>query len=140
MKNNGLIIDLRRQLPWYKRYASSTSTALMWAIWLLLWRPVLLVVGIISLEKHHVIQHVFNALGIGIGHAITALLTCSVALLFWTKFVPASKVKMTQTKTIDDYAEHFHLPVETIQQACQQKISHVHYDEQGKIIAIEAQK
>ena len=39
MKTNSLIIDLRRQLPWHKRYVSTTSTAMMWGGWLLLWRP-----------------------------------------------------------------------------------------------------
>ena len=39
MKSNNLIIDLRRQLPWHKRYVSTTTTAMMWAGWLLLWRP-----------------------------------------------------------------------------------------------------
>ncbi len=32
MKVNSLIIDLRRQLPWHKRYFSTTTTAMMWAV------------------------------------------------------------------------------------------------------------
>ena len=59
MKNNSLIIDVRRLLPWHKRYASNTSTAMMWAVWLLLWRPLLIVTGVVSLQKQHVIHKLF---------------------------------------------------------------------------------
>ena len=51
MKANSLIIDVRRQLPWHKRYFSTTTTAMMWAGWLLLWRPFILVWVLIELQK-----------------------------------------------------------------------------------------
>ena len=137
MKNNNLIIDLRRQLPWHKRYASNTSTAMMWAVWLLLWRPVVIIAGLISLQRHHVIQHAFNSLSIGVEHGLIALVACAVALVIWTKFMPAKTVKLTQTKTLTDYVHHFNLPVQEVEQGRQKKISIVHHDENGKIIHIE---
>ena len=137
MKNNGLIIDLRHHLPWHKRYASSTSTAVMWAVWLLLWRPVLLVAGFISLQKHHVLQYLFGAFGLGLEHGITALLACAAALLLWSNYMPAKTVQKTQQKTMTDYVHHFNVPVQEVEQGRQQKISIVHHDEQGKIVRIE---
>ncbi len=137
MKSNGLIIDLRRQLPWHKRYASSTSTAMMWAVWLLLWRPVLLVAGLVSLQKHHLLQHLFGSFGLGLEHGITALIACVAALLLWSNFVPAKKVKKPQVKTMTDYVHHFNLPVQEVEQGRTSKISTVHHDEHGRIIRID---
>ena len=46
MKTNSLIIDLRRQLPWHKRYASTTSTAMMWAAWVVVVASIRVYLGI----------------------------------------------------------------------------------------------
>ncbi|WP_180174818.1 poly-beta-1,6-N-acetyl-D-glucosamine biosynthesis protein PgaD [Acinetobacter sp. YH01022] len=137
MKNNPLIIDLHHCLPWHKRYASHTSTAMMWAVWLLLWRPLLIVLGIVSLQKQHVLHQLFSAFGLGIEHGVSALLACAVGLLLWANFVPAKTVKTSSAKNIADYGQHFGLAVEEIEQGRQQKVSVVHHDEHGKIIHIE---
>ncbi len=81
MKTNSLIIDLRRQLPWHKRYASTTSTAMMWAVWLLLWRPFVLIWVLAELQKTHLVHRLFSAFGLGIEHGITALIACAICLL-----------------------------------------------------------
>ncbi|OTG91606.1 poly-beta-1,6-N-acetyl-D-glucosamine biosynthesis protein PgaD [Acinetobacter sp. ANC 3813] len=138
MKSNSLIIDLRRQLPWHKRYASNTSTAMMWAVWLLLWRPVLIVAGLMSLQKHHVLQHLFGSFGLGLEHGITALFACVAALLLWSNYMPAKTVEKTQVKTMTDYVHHFNVPVKEVEQGRQKKISIVHHDEHGKIVRIES--
>ena len=39
MKAESLIIDLRKQLPWHRRYFSTTMTAMLWAFWVDGWRP-----------------------------------------------------------------------------------------------------
>lgn len=137
MKSNPLIIDLRHYLPWHKRYASNTSTAMLWVVWLLLWRPLLIVLGIVSLQKQHVVHQLFSAFGMGIEHGISALLACAVALLLWSNFVPAKTIKHSAAKSLSDYGQHFELPVQDIEQVRQQKISVVHYDDHGKMIRIE---
>lgn len=137
MKNNSLVIDLRRLLPWHKRYASNTSTAIMWAVWLFLWRPLLIVIGVLSLQKQHVIHQMFSAFGLGVEHGVSALLACVVALLLWSNFVPSKVVKKTPAKIMKDYVDHFDLPVQDIEQGRQQKISVVYHDDHGKIIRIE---
>lgn len=138
MKSNSLIIDLRRQLPWHKRYASSTSTAMMWAVWLLLWRPVLIVAGLMSLQKHHLLEHLFGSFGLGLEHGITALFACVAALLLWSNYMPAKRVNSLQVKSMTDYVRHFNIPAQEVEQGRQQKISTVYHDEQGRIIRIDA--
>ena len=137
MKNNSLIIDLRSQLPWHTRYASGTSTAVMWAVWLLLWRPFIILAGLMSLQKQHLLQHLFGSFGLGIEHGVTGLIACTVALLLWSNFVPAKKVAQTQPKTLTDYVAHFSLPVQEVEQGRQSKVSTVHHNEQGRIIRID---
>lgn len=137
MKNNSLIIDLRRQLPWHKRYASGTSTAFMWTIWLLLWRPALLVMGFVSLQKNHVLEHLFGAFGIGLEHGFTALVACAISLLLWSNYIPAKTVEKQRAKTMTDYVQHFDLPEQEIEQGRIQKISTVHHDEFGRITHID---
>ena len=137
MKNNPLIVDLRHCLPWHQRYVSHTSTAMMWAVWLLLWRPLLIVLGIVSLQKQRLFYQLFSAFGLGIEHGVSALLACAVALLLWSNFVPSKTVKTRSVKNISDYGQHFGLAIEEIEQGRQQKVSVVHHDEHGKIIHIE---
>ncbi len=137
MKSNNLIIDLRRKLPWHKRYMSNTSTAMMWACWLFLWRPIVLVIGLIGLQKPHLVHEVLHAFGIGVQHGITALIACAVALWLWSHFIPAKTVKKSEVKTTDDYAEYFALPMTQIEHGREQKISTVHHDENGRITFIE---
>ncbi|KCX76861.1 poly-beta-1,6-N-acetyl-D-glucosamine biosynthesis protein PgaD [Acinetobacter baumannii 754286] len=87
-----MIIDLRRQLPWHKRYASTTSTAMMWAAWLLLWRPFVFIWVLAELQKTHLVHRLFSAFGVGIEHGITALIACAVGLLLWSHVLPERRV------------------------------------------------
>jgi poly-beta-1,6-N-acetyl-D-glucosamine biosynthesis protein PgaD len=137
MKSNNLIIDLRRKLPWHKRYATTTSTAMMWACWLFLWRPIMLIIGLIGLQKPHLVHEVLHAFGVGVQHGITALLACAVALLLWSHFIPSKSVIQPKRKDTQDYADYFEIPVEQIEQGRSQKISTVHHDEHGRITFVE---
>ncbi|EXS35339.1 poly-beta-1,6-N-acetyl-D-glucosamine biosynthesis protein PgaD [Acinetobacter sp. 826659] len=139
MKTNSLIIDLRRQLPWHKRYASTTSTAMMWAVWLLLWRPFVLIWVLAELQKTHLVHRLFSAFGLGIEHGITALIACAICLLLWSHVLPEHRVggNALKAKQTDDYARYFDLPEYEIEQGRSQKITVVHHDELGKIVRVE---
>ncbi|ENX49335.1 MAG TPA: poly-beta-1,6-N-acetyl-D-glucosamine biosynthesis protein PgaD [Acinetobacter ursingii] len=137
MKSNNLIIDVRHQLPWHRRYVSNTSTMMMWGAWLLLWRPFLLVWALVELEKSHLIHQIFHALSLGLEHGITSLIACAVALLLWSNYVPAKSVKRTHEKDVTDYARYFELDETQIHQGRAQKISVVHHDEMGRITHID---
>ena len=138
MKANSLIIDLRRQLPWHKRYFSTTTTAMMWAGWLLLWRPFILVWVLIELQKTHIAQRLMSAFSDGIERGVVALFMCAIALLLWG-LLPAKRVhkKHAIEKTLPEYARYFELSEQEIQIGRQQKVSIVHHDENGKIIRVE---
>ncbi|MGR0304901.1 poly-beta-1,6-N-acetyl-D-glucosamine biosynthesis protein PgaD [Acinetobacter beijerinckii] len=138
MKANSLIIDLRRQLPWHKRYFSTTTTAMMWAGWLLLWRPFILVWVLIELQKTHIAQRLMAAFSDGIERGVVALFMCAIALLLWG-LLPAKRVhkKHAIEKTLPEYARYFELSEQEIQTSRQQKVSIVHHDENGKIIRVE---
>ncbi|ENW04395.1 poly-beta-1,6-N-acetyl-D-glucosamine biosynthesis protein PgaD [Acinetobacter beijerinckii] len=138
MKANSLIIDLRRQLPWHKRYFSTTTTAMMWAGWLLLWRPFILVWVLIELQKTHIAQRLMAAFSDGIERGVVALFMCAIALLLWG-LLPAKRVhkKHAIEKTLPEYARYFELSEQEIQTGRQQKVSIVHHDENGKIIRVE---
>ena len=138
MKANSLIIDLRRQLPWHKRYASTTTTAMMWAGWLLLWRPFILVWVLVEIKKTYLAQRLVEAFGDGIEQGVTALVLCAVALLLWG-FLPAKRVHKTHVveKSLPDYARYFELSEQEIQLGRQNKVTTVHHDENGKIIRVE---
>lgn len=138
MKANSLIIDLRRQLPWHKRYFSTTTTAMMWAGWLLLWRPFILVWVLIELQKTHIAQRLMAAFSDGIERGVVALFICAIALLLWG-LLPAKRVhkKHAIEKTLPEYARYFELSEQEIQTGRQQKVSIVHHDENGKIIRVE---
>ncbi|EXE26729.1 MULTISPECIES: poly-beta-1,6-N-acetyl-D-glucosamine biosynthesis protein PgaD [Acinetobacter calcoaceticus/baumannii complex] len=139
MKTNSLIIDLRRQLPWHKRYTSTTSTAMMWAVWLLLWRPFVLIWVLAELQKTHLVHRLFSAFGLGIEHGITALIACAICLLLWSHVLPEHRVggNALKAKQTDDYARYFDLSEHEIEQGRSQKITVVHHDELGKIVRVE---
>jgi poly-beta-1,6-N-acetyl-D-glucosamine biosynthesis protein PgaD len=98
MKANSLIIDVRRQLPWHKRYFSTTTTAMMWAGWLLLWRPFILVWVLVELQKTHIAQRLMAAFSQGLEHGVTALFMCAIALLLWGLLPSKEFMKSMQLK------------------------------------------
>ena len=137
MKTNDLIIDVRRQLPWHRRYMSNTTTMMMWAGWLFLWRPFVLIWLLVELEKNTLIGQLFGPFSVGVEHGITMLISCSVALLLWSNYMPAKSVKRTIEKDVTDYARYFELEERNIHQARAQKVSTVHHDETGRITHID---
>lgn len=137
MNNSPLIIDIRQQLPWHKRYLTVTMTALLWAVWLLLWRPIMLVLGFIGVQNHHLGHHLMMLFLTAVEKGIILLIVCALGLLLWNHFVPFKSFRHAVPKTDDDYARYFDLNVDQLQHNRQQKISTVHHDDMGKIIHID---
>ena len=133
MTTESLIIDARQQLPWHRRFFSDTSTAVMWGVWLLLWRPVLFVTGLMSVAHHRVFA---PGIGVDLEQYLVALLACAAALLLWSG-LPAKQVRNPRAKQTSDYADYFELPESSIESSRQSQICIVHHDEHGKIIRIE---
>ena len=132
-----LVIDLRHLLPWHKRYISHTTTAFMWAAWLMLWRPFLLVWVLIQLQKSAAVHHLLNALSISLEYGGLELLLCSIGLWLWSRFMPSAsrnKVTLEQPLSVHQYADYFALPSQKLEQSRQGKITVVHHNAQGQII------
>ena len=137
MKTNSLIIDVRKQLPWHRRYFSTTMTAMLWAFWLLLWRPIVILVGYLSLEKPQLVHYFFNAFAKALESGLFALIACAISLWLWSNFVPAKTKKEAEAKSTQEYAEHFNLKVDDLIHSRQQKIATVHHDADGRITYID---
>ncbi|GAA5012146.1 poly-beta-1,6-N-acetyl-D-glucosamine biosynthesis protein PgaD [Acinetobacter puyangensis] len=137
MKNHSLIIDIRHQLPWHRRYMSNTTTALLWASWLLLWRPMMILLGIIGVQNHHIVHHLLMLFLTALEKGVIMLVVCALLLLLWNNFVPFKPFKRVAAKNTQDYAQHFALDTQHLQHCRQQKITVVHYDETGKITEID---
>lgn len=136
MQTESLIINARHELPLHKRLFSDTSTAMMWAFWLLLWRPVLVITGLVGIHHPYFVHMLLGF--IGLEHYVTALLACAAALLLWS-ILPSEEVSETITKQTEDYARYFELSPATIETGRTNQICVVHHDEHGKITHIEAQ-
>ncbi|MCF8998880.1 poly-beta-1,6-N-acetyl-D-glucosamine biosynthesis protein PgaD [Acinetobacter nectaris] len=137
MSTRSLIIDLREQLPWHRRYMSTTTTALLWGCWFLLWRPILLILMFIIYSTPYGLNKLWNAFWLGLQVDMFSLLLCAGGLCLWCKLIPAHTVKQVAAKTTQDYARHFALPEQEVTQSRQQKVTTVYHNEQGKIIRVE---
>lgn len=137
MSTQSLIIDLRQQLPWHRRYASTTTTALLWGVWFLLWRPIVLLLTVVLYSKPYGVHKFWNAFWFGLQIDMILLLLCAAVLCLWCKLIPSHTVKQVKRKTTTDYARHFALPEQEIVTCRSQKITTVHHNEQGQIIRLD---
>lgn len=130
------LIDHRHQLPWYQRYTSHVATALLWGIWILLWRPVMIILGLIGIQSPSVVHHIIDLFVSAIERGMLMIAFASIILLVWNKFVPTKSFRPQQTHTLLDYAQHFGLDAEHIEQARLQQIITVYHDQNGHITNI----
>lgn len=132
-----MIIDIRHQIPWQKRYISNTGTLLLWGFWILLWQPIAISLGLFDAQQRSLVEHLLNAFFMILEHGFTTLFICALSLWIWRHFIPSTTVKHSPQKNVQDYAAHFQLDVQRLHSARQQKVLTVFHDEQGKIQSIE---
>lgn len=137
MSTQSLIIDLRGQLPWHRRYMSTTSTALLWGCWFLLWRPMVVLFTFFVDSRPYEYHKLLNAFWAGLQFDMISLILCAAVLCLWCKLIPAHTAKAMQQKTTRDYARYFALPEQEITQGRAQKITVIHHNEQGQIIRVD---
>lgn len=138
MNIHSVIIDIRHQLPWQKRYLTNTSTFMLWGAWLLLWQPLMISLGVLDHHHNHDLLDQIMLVFFGIlEHGFIAILTCALMLWLWTNFIPAKSAKYRKLKVIDDYAAHFELTAEQIRSSQHKKIVMVHHNASGQIIKVE---
>ena len=137
VKNESLIIDVRHQLPWQKRYFSTTTTLILWGCWLLLWQPVMNELGVLQTQSDRLVAQILDAFWRILEHGFIAILICAVMLWLWSNFIPAQTAKHSKVKTMQEYASKFQLDQAQIHTARQQKVLTVYHDQSGKIVKIQ---
>lgn len=137
MNTESVIIDLRNQLPWQQRYLGVIFTVLLWGAWLLLWRPLMVSLGLGEHVSDHLVDQILHVFFGVLENGFIAILACALMLWLWSNFIPAQSAKYTQVQGIKDYAESFKVSAEQIHRSRQQTIVTVHHDEHGRITRIE---
>lgn len=133
VKENPLIIDLRKQLPLHKRYMSNTTTLLLWGSWFMLWRPLVIVLGMIYAHKINLLTHLLDTFTSVVENGFTALLACAISLWLWSTFVGQKTKAEIEPKKVADYAKYFGLHQQHLEETRQQKVIFVHHNQEGKI-------
>ena len=138
--SDSLIINARQHLRWHERLFSDASTAMLWGVWLWLWRPVLSTVNWLAAVgasfQPTLTKLLANGSPLNIEGGVVALVGTSGTLLLWN-LLPARKAGSPQVHTLRDYASHFQLPEQDILQGRASSVCVVHHDEQGRIVRIE---
>lgn len=136
IKVNPLVIDLRQSLPWHKRYVSNTSTAMMWTLWILLWRPFVLLTVLLALHQGRTVHHLCRIIGVSIEHGLLAILFCAGLLLLQKSFSRPEKIKRLslQSNRVEHTAQAS-LAI-SVADLYRTKIATVIHDEKGRIVEI----
>lgn len=132
-----LIINVRQQLHWQQRLFSDASTAMLWGLWLWLWRPVLSTLnwlaGMGAGMQPTLLKLMLPA---SVEGGVVALVGTSGTLLLWN-LLPARRAAAQPGPDLAAYAQHFQLPVQAIEAGRESRICVVHHDAQGRILRIE---
>ncbi len=138
--NNSLIINIRQQLDWQQRFFSDSSTALAWAMWLYLWRPLVVITGVHAVNTHPTLFHFASGISPAmLGSIIAVVIFGAVGLLLWAR-LPSNRIKPMAHKTLTDYARYFELSKQEIIAGREANVCTVYHDAQGKIVAIRPQE
>lgn len=138
--NNPLIINIRKQMDWQQRLFSDSSTALMWAMWLYLWRPMVVISGVHAVNTHPVLFHFVTQISPAMMSSIIAVVIFgAVGLLLWAR-LPSNRIRPMAHKTLTDYARHFQLSKQDIIAAREAQICTVYHDRHGRIIGVRPQE
>ena len=135
-----VIIDARDRLRWHQRFAWDLSTAALWGGWLWLWAP-LLKAG-----------HTMIRLGVdvtpwlpkflpaaaagGLPASLVALAGTSGTLVAW-KNLPVRRANAAEALELGEYARHFELSEQVIEEGRGAVTCVVHHDADGRIARIE---
>lgn len=138
--NNGLIINIRQQMHWHQRFFADSSTALAWAMWLYLWRPLVVISGVQAVNNHPTLFHfAANISPAMLGSIIAVVIFGAVGLMLWAR-LPSNRIKPMAHKTLTDYARHFQLSKQEIIAGREANVCTVYHDAQGRITAVRPQE
>jgi poly-beta-1,6-N-acetyl-D-glucosamine biosynthesis protein PgaD len=136
-----LIINARRRLGWRHRILSDLTTVMLWITWLYLWMPVwrkLRRVIRLKLRLEPAAIEVLETVDpISIKYSLVALIGTCALLMLWTLLPKRQVTHAHSITTLDDYASAFNLPAGTIADSRNNRITTVHYDDEGAIVGLD---
>jgi poly-beta-1,6-N-acetyl-D-glucosamine biosynthesis protein PgaD len=136
-----LIINARRKLGWRRRILSDVTTVMLWITWLYLWMPVwrkLRHVIRLKLRLEPAAIEVLETVDpISLKYSLVALIGTCALLMLWTLLPKRQVTHAHSITTLDDYAGAFNLPAGTIAASRTNRITTVHYDEEGAIVGLD---
>jgi poly-beta-1,6-N-acetyl-D-glucosamine biosynthesis protein PgaD len=136
-----LIINARRKLGWRRRILSDLTTVMLWITWLYLWMPVwrkLRHVIRLKLRLEPAAIEVLETVDpISLKYSLIALVGTCALLMLWTLLPKRQVTRAHSVTTLDDYASAFNLPAGTIADNRNNRITTVHCDDEGAIIALD---
>lgn len=134
-----LIINARKQLHWHQRLLTDSATAGLWAVWLLLLRPL---AG--ALHWLHGWGMAMRPLALNllmVGHngldAMIALSSTSGVLMLWSRLPSRAPQLVRPACPVRLASEHAGVDQSLVRAGQQSNICIVHHDEHGRIVHIE---
>lgn len=138
---DSLIINARRELRWHLRVVSDVSTLGLWAAWLWLCRPlfgaVATMCGAHLGSRYTTVGYAFSCTPATIEWSAMVLAGASVILLLWNQ-ITARQALRPRLGSTPDYACHFGLSLQDVQDGRDSSVCVVHHDESGRIVQIQA--
>jgi poly-beta-1,6-N-acetyl-D-glucosamine biosynthesis protein PgaD len=136
-----LIINARRHLGWPRRILSDATTVGLWALWIYLWLPVFhKIQQVIRLRLHFepaAAEVLETVEPIDFSNSVFLLIGTCAMLLLWTLLPKGRITTGLPAATLEDCADHFRLPVESLTEGRGSRITVVHHDDAGAIVRIE---
>ncbi len=141
MKKRTLIINKRHEMPFSKKIGWDVVTVLLWAGWIYLWKPLIIVFyNIMTLdadvdEISHVIFDEISA--VTVEHAII-MLVATPSILFilsWLNRHVAPSEHIIYK--FDEYAKYFQVDSAKLRESIDSQLITIHHDDNGHIATIE---
>jgi poly-beta-1,6-N-acetyl-D-glucosamine biosynthesis protein PgaD len=138
--STSIIIDARARLSWHQRIAWEASTAALWGGFLWLWAPLLKTgasLARLGVELPPWLPNLLPAGGAGsLPLSIVALAGTSGTLMALNK-LPVRRPQADEALPVAEYARHFQITEQLIEDGRNASICVVHHDDDGRIAGIE---
>jgi poly-beta-1,6-N-acetyl-D-glucosamine biosynthesis protein PgaD len=137
--HDSLIINVRRELGWHRRFVCDVSTLTLWAAWAWLCRPLFGAVATLCgsrIGAHYTTAgYALSCTPASIEYSAMVLAGAAVILLLWNQLT-ARQARRPLLARLPDYAAHFSLSLPDIERARASAVCVVHHDELGRIVRI----
>ncbi|MFA5460476.1 MAG: poly-beta-1,6-N-acetyl-D-glucosamine biosynthesis protein PgaD [Sulfurimonas sp.] len=141
MKKRTLIINKRNEMPFAKKIGWDIVTVLLWAGWIYLWKPLLIVfykIVTLDAEVDEISNVIFDEISaVTVEHAIIMLVATPTVLfiLSWLNRHVAPSVHFIYK--FDEYAKYFQVDSAKLRDATDAQLITIHHDNSGRIVDIE---